>query len=161
MTNRSATIRGLSSGRARTDARSGKYQQCERHDREAAPLQQRSDPDEGYAPPAEGGFVFIRAESDQCSERREYDRQCDHQRDKPGGHTQLHDHHPVQRAGNEDQRHADRDLEQGQAQDATERQFLGRNVGERQHGRAQAHPELLHAVGNTEIHRDISTACEK
>ena len=58
-------------------------QQRERHDGEAAELQQRADPDVGHAPPAEHRAVGVGAEADQRAERREHQRQRHHQRDQP------------------------------------------------------------------------------
>ena len=43
-------------------------------------------------------------------------RQGDHQRDQPGRHAELDDHHAVERAVQQHHRHADRDLEQRQPQ---------------------------------------------
>ena len=45
-------------------------------------------------------------------------RQRDHQRDQPGRHAELDDHHAVERAVEQHHRHADRDLEQRQPQQA-------------------------------------------
>ena len=56
------------------------HQQRERHDGEAAELQQRADPDVGHAPPAEHRAVGVGAEADQRAERREDQRQRHHQR---------------------------------------------------------------------------------
>ena len=101
----------------------GEHQQRERHDRQAAELQQRAEPDVGHAPPAEDRAVRVGAEADQRAERREHQRQRHHQRDQPGRHAQLDDHHAVERAGEQHHRHAHRDLEQRQPQQPAERQL--------------------------------------
>jgi hypothetical protein len=106
------------------------HQQREGHDREAAELQHRALPDVGNAAPAERGFVDVGAVADQRAERREEKRQRNHHAHQRRGHLQLDDHHAVERAHQQHQRHADRDLEQRQAQQARQRQILGRHIRE-------------------------------
>ena len=60
----------------------GQHDQCERHDGEAAELQQRAEPDVGHAAPAEHRAMRVGAEADQGAERREDERQRHHQRDE-------------------------------------------------------------------------------
>ena len=88
----------------RAVAVAGQHQQRERHDGEAAELQQRAEPDIGHAPPAQHRAVRVRAEADQRAERREHQRQRHHQRDQPGRHAELDDHHAVERAVEQHQR---------------------------------------------------------
>ncbi len=101
----------------------GQDQQRERHDREAAELQQRADPDIGHAPPAEHRAVSVGAVADQRAQRREHQRQRHHQRDQPAGDAELDDHDAVERAVEQHDSHADRDLEQRQPQQPAERQL--------------------------------------
>ena len=116
------------------------HDQCERHDREAAELQQRADPEVGHALPAEHRAVRVGAKADQRAERREHQRQADHQRDQPGRHAHLDDHHAVERADEQHHRHAHGHLEQRQAEQPTKRQFVRRRIGERQKARADLGP---------------------
>ena len=53
----------------------GEDQQRERHDREAAELRHRAEPDERHAPPAEHGAMMVGAEADQRAQRRGQQRQ--------------------------------------------------------------------------------------
>ena len=138
----------------------GEQDQRERHDREAAELQQRAEPDVRHAPPAEDRAVRIGAEPDQRAERREHQRQRHHQRDQPGGDAELDDHHAVQRAGEQHHRHADRDLEQREPQQPGQWQFRGGRVGERQEARADPRPRLRDAGAPGFHPRAISRACE-
>jgi hypothetical protein len=70
-----------------------------------------------------------------------------HHRDQPGGHAELDDHHPVERADQQHDRHADADLEQRQPQQAAERQFRRRGIGERQESGADLRPEFRRDAG--------------
>jgi hypothetical protein len=106
------------------------HQEREGHDREAAELQHRALPDVGNAAPAKGGFVDVGAVADQRAERREQERQGNHDAHQRGGHVQFDDHHPVERAHEQDQRHPDGDLEQRQAQKAGQRQIIRRDIRE-------------------------------
>jgi hypothetical protein len=54
----------------------GQEDQRERHDREPAELDQRTEPDERDALPAEHGAMVVRPEADQRPERREEERQA-------------------------------------------------------------------------------------
>ena len=82
----------------------------------------------------------IRLETDQCTEWCKDQRQRHHQADKPGGHVQFDDHHTVERSGEQNHGQSDRDLEQRQAQQAAQRQFRRRRIGERQEARPQHLP---------------------
>jgi hypothetical protein len=79
--------------------------------------------------------------SEQRAEGREQQRQRHHRGDQPGGHAHLDDHDPVQRADQQHGGHADRHLEQRQAQQATERQCLAGGVGKGQKARADTGPQ--------------------
>ena len=81
-------------------------------------------------------------EADEGAQGREDQGQRDHQRHQPGGKAELGDHHPVQRAGEQDRGHAHRNLEQGQAQKARKRKLRRRRVGEGEQGLAQLGPAL-------------------
>jgi hypothetical protein len=105
--------RGAEPGRA--GAGVGEHDQREGHDRQAAELGHAAAPDVGHAAPAEQRAVVVGAEADQRAQRREQQRQRHHQGDQPGGLAHLQHHHPVQGAVEQHQRHADADLEQGQA----------------------------------------------
>jgi hypothetical protein len=74
--------------------------------------------------------VGIGAVADQRAEGREQKRQGNHDADQRRGHVELDDHHPVERADQQHQRHADGHLEQRQAQQARERQVFGRHIRE-------------------------------
>jgi hypothetical protein len=122
------------------------HDQREGHDRQPAELEERAEPDEGRAAPAEVGAVVVGTEADQRPERREEQRDGDHQADQPRRHVQLDDHHAVERAGEQHRRHADRHLEQRQAHQARERQGGGGGVGERQELRPEPHPSAREAA---------------
>ena len=61
----------------------GEDEQRERHDREAAELRHRPEPDEGHAPPAKHGAVIVRTVTYQSPQRREQERQRQHAGDDP------------------------------------------------------------------------------
>ena len=61
----------------------GKDEQRERHDREAAELRHRPEPDEGHTPPAQHGAVIVRTVTYQSPQRREQERQRQHAGDDP------------------------------------------------------------------------------
>ncbi len=129
----------------------GQDEQRERHDREAAPLQQRAAPDERHPPPAQRRAVGIGAEADERAEWGEQQRQPDHQADEPGRHAQLDDHHAVEGAGEEHRGHADGHLEEREAQQPGQRQLGRGGVGEgqvlRTHGGPFLHPAGQQALG--------------
>ncbi len=127
-------------------------QQRERHDRQPAELHQRAEPDVGHAPPTEEGAVLVGAEADQRPQRREQERQRDHRRDEPRRHAELDDHHPVQRAGEQHDRHADRDLEQRQAQQAGQRQSRPTPHPRTAAGRGLTRAEVDHTEAPREVH---------
>jgi hypothetical protein len=58
---------------------------------------------------------MVRAETDQGAQRREQQRHGHHDRHQRCGHMQFHDHHAIERANEQYQRHAHRDLEKRQA----------------------------------------------
>ena len=62
--------------------------------------------------------MIVRAKADQRAQRREQQRQREHDRDDPRRHRELDDHHAVERADQQDRRHADGDLKQRQPQRA-------------------------------------------
>mmetsp|Transcript_16503 Transcript_16503/g.64376 ORF Transcript_16503/g.64376 Transcript_16503/m.64376 type:complete len:513 (+) Transcript_16503:861-2399(+) len=124
--------------------------QRERHDGQAAELQQRAEPEVGHPAPAQGRQMGVRAIAHQRSKRSGQQRQRHHQRDQPGGHAQLDDHDPVQRTDQQCIGHADRDLEQRQTQQARQRQLGGGRIGKRQEVRAEARP--LHGQALVELH---------
>jgi hypothetical protein len=114
-------------------------QEGERHDRQAAELEQRAEPDVGHPPPAQDRAVRVRSEADDRPQGREDQRQRQHHRDDPGRDPELDDHHPVERSDQQDRGHADRDLEQGEAEQAPQRQLDGGGIREGQDRRAEAH----------------------
>ena len=67
----------------RTLAVAGQQDQRERHDREAAELQQRAEPDERHPAPAKCRAMSIRAVADESAERSEQQRQRNHERPRP------------------------------------------------------------------------------
>ena len=67
--------------------------------------------------------MVVGAEADQRAQRREQQRQRQHQRDDPRRHAEFDDHHAVQRADQQNGRHADRHLKQRQAQQPRHRQL--------------------------------------
>jgi hypothetical protein len=83
----------------------------------------------------------VGAEADQRAGRGEQQRDRDHRRDQPGGDVEFDDHHPVERADGQRRRHAHRHLEQGETQQARQRQFGRDSVGEGQEARIQPAPE--------------------
>jgi len=83
-------------------ARARQDQQRERHDREAAELDESAHPHEGYAAPAQRRAVMIRAKAHERADRRIEHGQRHHDRHQRRGHAKLDDHHPVQGA---DQQH--------------------------------------------------------
>ena len=119
----------------------GQDQQREGHDRQPAELQQRAHPDKGHAAPAQVGTIMIRAKADQRAQRREHQRQGDHQANQPCGHEQFHDHDPIQCAVEQYHGHAHRHLEQREAQQPPQRQFAARRIREGHPLRAQLRPE--------------------
>ena len=86
--------------------------------------------------------MVVGLEADQRAERREEQRQRHHQRHEPGRHAELDDHHAVERAGEQHDGHADRDLEEREAEQAGQRQVVAGGVGERQEARTQDDPGL-------------------
>jgi len=54
----------------------------------------------------------IRAVSNQCAEWCEYQRQREHDADQRRRHVEFDDHHAIERADEQHQRHAHRHLEQ-------------------------------------------------
>ena len=62
--------------------------------------------------------------------------------------------HPVQRAHQQDKRHADRHLKHGQAQQASQRQLRRRHISERKEAGAKPHP-CVHEFQADAIH-DVS-----
>jgi hypothetical protein len=116
-------------------------QQRERHDREAAELQQRAEPQIGHAPPAEQRAVMVGAMADQRARWREQQGQGNHRGNEPGGDAELDDHHAVERAGQQHRRHAHADLEQRQPDEPAERQLRAGGVGKGQPGRCDPGPE--------------------
>jgi hypothetical protein len=125
----------------------GQQQQRERHDRQAAELQQRAHPDVGHAAPAEAER-WCRSGSRQRAERRGQQRQRHHQRHQPGGHAQLDDHHAVERAHHQHRGHAHRDLEQRQAQQARQRQLGRGGVGKGQKRVPSPPPSAVRSSGS-------------
>ena len=125
--------------------------QRERHDRESAELDHRPHPDVRHALPAEHRAMGVGPEADQRAERREDERHADHQRDEPRRHAELDDHHAVERADQQHGRHADRDLEQRQPQQARQRQRVARRVGERQELGAELGPEPRDAADAIDV----------
>ena len=99
-------------------------------------------------------------EADQRAEGCEDQRQRNHQADEPGRHVQFDDHHAVERAGEQHHGHADRDLEQRQAQQAAQRQFHRRRIGEGQEARPQHLPALGQCLVDRPHARFSSWACE-
>ena len=100
----------------------GQQNERERHDGQPAELHQRAHPQIRHAAPAQYGPMGVRLIADDGPERREHQRQGDHGRHQPGRHAQFDDHHPVQRADQQHDRHADGDLEQRQAQQPAHRE---------------------------------------
>ena len=102
--------------------------------------------------------VGIGPEADDCAQWGKYQREGDHHRDQPGMHAEFDDHHPVQGADQQNQRHADRNLEQRQTDQPAERQFRRHGVGERQEARIDPHPfagkffpEWIHTPGTPRV----------
>ena len=120
-------------GRAVAVAR--QHQQREGQDGEAAELHHSAEPDIGYTPPAQHRLVGIRLEADQRAERRDENGDRYHQPDQPSRHVKFDDHDAVQRAGEKHQRHADRNLEQGQPQESRQGKVPCRGIGEGQESR--------------------------
>ena len=81
----------------------------------------------------------VGAVADQRAQRREDQRQRDHQRDQPARHAEFDDHHAVERAGQQHHRHADRNLEQRQPQQPAERKLAAADIGKRQEARPERH----------------------
>ena len=135
-------------------------QEREGHDREAAELRHRAEPDERNAAPSEHGAVIVGAISNQRAQRREQERKRKHARDDPGRHGQFDDHHPVEGSNQQNRRHADRHLKQRQTQQPRHRQLGRRRIRERKH----AWPEVQDAVDDRcggAVHRVASSrACE-
>ena len=98
-------------------------QQSERHDRQAAKLQQRAKPEIRHAAPAQIRAMMIGPETTQRTERRKHQRQRNGNGDQPCGDAKLNDHHAVERANHQRHRHADGDLKQRQAQQTRQRQI--------------------------------------
>ena len=118
----------------------GQNDERERHDGEAAELDERSHPDVRHPPPAQNRPMGVGPEADEGSERGEHQGQRNHDRDEPGGDAEFDDHHAVEGADEQHDRETDGDLKQRQAQQAWQRQFRGRGVGERQEPRADPGP---------------------
>ncbi len=116
-------------------------QERERHDRQAAELDHCATVHEGHALPPEHRLVHVRSESDQGTERREQQRKRNHDADEGSRHVQFDDHHPVQRSNQQDQGHADGELEQGQSQEPGKRQIRRRGVGERKKAGSKTQPK--------------------
>ena len=118
----------------RAGAPLGDDQERDRHQREAAELDQRAEPDVGNAPEAEIGPVRVRLEADQRAGGRGDQRQRHGDRDDRQRDLQLHRHHAVQRPAEQHQRDAHRNLEQRQPEQPAERQFRRTCVGEGDEG---------------------------
>ena len=80
----------------------------------------------------------VAAVADQRPQRRKHQRQTDRQRDPPGWHAELHNHHAVQGAHQQRHGHADGGLKQRQPQQARQWQFNRRCIGKRQVALRQA-----------------------
>ena len=117
----------------------GQDQEGEWHDRQPAKLQHRAQPQEGHPAPTKHGAVVVGAKADQSAEGCEEQRQSEHDRDDPRGDAQLHNHHAVERADQQNRRHADRDLEQRKSQEARHRQFNRTGISEGQEFRTDTH----------------------
>ena len=117
-----------------------KHKQREGHDGEAAKLHQRAHPNVGHAAPAEHRTVRVGLETNDRAQRREDQRQAYHDRDKPGGNIEFDDHHAVERADQQHDRHADGYLEQRQPKQPRQRQLLRGGIGERQELRPDPTP---------------------
>jgi hypothetical protein len=96
--------------------------------------------------------MHVRAVPDQGAEGSHEERDRDHRGDQPRGHPQLHDHDTVERADEQHRGHADRHLEQRQAQQPRMRQLRRRDVGERQEACADGDP----GTGERELHAGMS-----
>ena len=132
------------------------HDQREGHHRQPAHLPERAEPQVGNALPADGRAVGVGPEAEQRPERRDQDGQRDHHRHHHRRHRQLDDHHPVQRAQQHDRGHPDRDLEQRQAQDLSQRQRVRGRVREGQ----EAGGDAGQGGGSRAGHRRTSSACE-
>lgn len=139
----------------RTATLAAEDEQGKGHDREAAVLQQRTEPDVRHAAPAEDRAVLIGVEAHEGAHRREKQGQRNHGRDEPGGHAEFDDHHAIERAVEQRERDADRDLEQRQTQQSSERQIIARSVCERQETRIVAESSGFHVEVT---HRRVSSA---
>ena len=106
--------------------------------------------------------MHIRAEADQGAERRHEQRQGHHGGNEPGGHTEFHDHHPVQGADQQGDGNAAGHLEEGEAQQAQQRQIRTRDIGERHQSWPEQGPERLDAGTACYLRhaRSTSSACE-
>ena len=92
--------------------------QGKRHDCQTAELHHRAEPDVRNALPAQHRTVMVGFVPDQCPQRSEQQGQRNHRRDNPGMQPEFDDHDTVERAGEHDGAHPDRNLEQGQTQQA-------------------------------------------
>ena len=113
----------------------------EGHDREAAELAERAEPDIGHPPPAEDGPVGVGTIADQRPERRNQQGDGDHQRDDPGRRIQFDDQHAVERAVEQHRGKTDADLEQGQPQQTPEGKLGTGRIRKGQEPRSHGLPE--------------------
>ena len=144
----------------RTRGVAGENEKRERHDRKAAELRHRAEPDEGHAPPAENRAVMVGAESDQRAQRREQQRQREHPSDDPGRHREFDDHDAIERADQKHGRHADRHLKEREPQEPRHRQLRGRGIGERKKARSEPQEPLNDDLAGAAHEWVASSACE-
>ena len=130
------------------------HQQGEGHDGEAAKLHHGAAKDEGHPPPPKGRLMGVRLETDERAKGREKQRQGNHHADKRRRHFELDNHHPIERAHQQHERHADRHLKHGKAQEPSQRQLSRRHVREGQEAGAKAHP-CVHEFQADAVH-DVS-----
>ena len=92
--------------------------------------------------------MVVRFEPDERPERCEQQRQRHRDRDDERRHTQLNDHHTVQRAVQQHDRHGDRHLKQRQPEQTAKRQLFGCCVRERQEAGANISPRFHQFVAD-------------
>ena len=136
-------------------AAAGENEQREGHDGEAAELDHGALVDIGHALPAQFRAVIVRLEADECPEGRKDQRDCQHDRHERGRYAQFDDHDAVERADQQHQRHANRNLKQRQPQKSRQRQIRRRGIGKGQESGAKTDPGSHHALTDA-VHGTIT-----
>jgi len=90
---------------------------------------------------------MVGAKTDERPERRIQDGQRHHHRHQRGVDAELDDHHPIERAHQQHEGHADGHLKKGQPQQARQGEVLRCDIGERKKSGAQLGPAANHVKG--------------